>query len=266
LSRLIPLMAFYGNLSTMINVKGKSPKHSPQAGIRCDDCPIQNVCFPKELSHEELKDISAASVKHRIVHQGEFLCHAGERFSSIYVVHSGFFKSIKRFYNGYEQIIGFQMNGDVIGLDGIASNSFSSDVIALETSEVCLIDYSTIESDTTVKKLHRHFDKVFSREIIRLQNMTLLLGGMNANQKIAAFLINLSKRFEKLSYSPSEFYLRMTRVELASYLGLTNATISRTFTQFKNHGLIKTSGRKIIINDYEKLLSIILDNSLTQSF
>ncbi|MDE3207535.1 MAG: helix-turn-helix domain-containing protein, partial [Pseudomonadota bacterium] len=158
--------------------------------------------------------------------------------------------------------IGFQMNSDVIGMDGMASNLHSTDVVALETSEVCLIDPASIDSVPTLKKLHRHFDQVFSREIIRLQNMALLLGGMNAHQKMAAFLINLSKRFERLNYSRNEFYLRMTRVELASYLGLTNATISRTLTVFKTMGLIKTNGRKIVISDYEKLLSIILDTHL----
>jgi len=190
--------------------------------------------------------------------RGQSLYRAGDPFRSLYAIRSGFFKSNLLKENGCEQVIGFYMAGEVIGMDGIGSGSHASSAIALEDGDVCELPYSHVERIGLDKPgFESRFHRILSREIVRNQGMMLLLGSMRAEQRLAAFLLNLSQRFTVLGYSPSELDLSMTREDIGSYLGMTLETVSRLFSRFQHDGLIDVRHRHIRIFDLVALETLM---------
>ena len=216
--------------------------------VACSACNLRELCLPVGLSDEELSSIDDIIGTRRTVRRGESLFHAGEAFTALYAVRTGFFKTVVSAADGREQVTGFQMAGELIGLDGISTDHHSCDAIALEDSQVCMIPYSQLETlSREVTLLQHQFHKIMSREIVRDHGVMLLLGSMRAEERLAAFLLNLSQRFKARGYSPAEFNLRMSRDEIGSYLGLKLETVSRAFSRFQEDGLLSVHQRKIRI-------------------
>jgi CRP/FNR family transcriptional regulator len=188
------------------------------------------------------------------VRRGESLYRTGDRFTSLYAVRNGFFKSLALIENGRDQVTGFSMTGELLGIDGIGPERHTCNAIALEDSEVCAIPFARLqELAHEIPSLQRHFYKMMSREITREHRVMLQLGSMNAEERLAIFLLDLSQRFAARGYSPSEFNLRMTRGEIGSYLGLKLETVSRTFSKFQEEGLIGVKYKFIRILDSASL-------------
>jgi CRP/FNR family transcriptional regulator, anaerobic regulatory protein len=184
------------------------------------------------------------------VRRGESLYRAGDRFTSLYAVRNGFFKSTAVLENGRDQMTGFSMTGEVLGMDGIGPERHTCNTIALEDSDVRAIPFARLQALAhEIPSLQRHFHRMMSSEIVREQGVMLLLGSMNAEERVAMFLLNLSQRFATHGYSPSEFNLRMTREEIGSYLSLKLETVSRTFSKFQEGGLIGVQQKFIRILD-----------------
>jgi CRP/FNR family transcriptional regulator len=214
----------------------------------CSNCNLQEICLPLGLSHAEVEKLDEMVSARRRLKRGEHLYRAGEAFSSIYAVRSGFFKTDVLLEDGREQVTGFQMAGELLGLDGISTETHSCNSVALEDSEVCTIPFSHLEGlSREIQTLQHHFHKVMSREIVRDHGVMMLLGTMRAEERLAAFLLNLSQRFTARGYSPAEFYLRMTREEIGSYLGLKLETVSRAFSRFQEEGLIAVQQKHVRI-------------------
>lgn len=186
----------------------------------------------------------------RVPH-GETLYRTGDRFTSLYAVRDGFFKSTVQLEDGRrDQVTGFSMPGEVLGMDGIATECHTCNTIALEDSEVCAISFVRLQLLAhEVPNLQRQFHKLMSSEIVRENGVMLLLGRMNAEERLAMFLLNLSQRFAARGCSPTEFDMRMTREEVSAYLGLKMETVSRLFSQFQQEGLIVAQRRFIRILD-----------------
>jgi CRP/FNR family transcriptional regulator len=155
---------------------------------------------------------------------------------------------------GLEQVTGFPMPGDVLGFDAISTGVFQCDAIALQDSEVCVVPFERLETlsrqfDGLQHQLHR----VLSREIVRDNGQMLLLGKMRAEQRVATFLLNLSKQFAQRGFSSREFVLRMTREEIGNYLGLKLETVSRAFSRLQADGVIAVDQKQLRIEDLERL-------------
>ena len=166
------------------------------------------------------------------------------------------FRSTTR--DGRDQVTGFYMAGEIIGMDGIGGERHTCTLMALEDSEVCVMPFSRIEDlSREIEPLQRHFHKIMSREIVRDQGVMLLLGSMRAEERLAAFLLNLSQRFLRRGFSASEFVLRMTREEIGSYLGMKLETVSRLFSRFHEEQLIEVRQKHVRIRDIEGLRSLI---------
>ncbi len=194
----------------------------------------------------------------RRIKRGENLYRAGSRFEAIYAIRSGFFKTDVLLEDGRDQVTGFQMAGELLGLDGIYTENHTCNSIALEDSEICSIPYGRLENiSREIPTLQHHFHKVMSREIVRDHGVMMLLGTMRAEERLAAFLLNLSQRFNARGFSSSEFYLRMTREEIGSYLGLKLETVSRAFSRFQDEGMITVQQKHIRILDIEKLRNLV---------
>jgi len=194
----------------------------------------------------------------RPIKRGEHLFRLGEPFDSVYAARSGFFKTKLLLEDGREQVTGFHMAGELMGMDGIGTERHTCDAVALEDSEVCVIPFERLEVlSREMEALQRHFHKVMSREIVREHGVMLLLGSMRAEERLAAFLLNLSQRLSTRGYSPSEFILRMTREEIGSYLGLKLETVSRVFSKFQEEGSIAVQQKNIRILDPKGLRETI---------
>jgi CRP/FNR family transcriptional regulator len=227
------------------------PLHLDTCRIVCSNCNLREICLPVGLSKNELDYIDKCMVaSRRKVARGELLYRAGDRFDSVFAVWTGFFKTCLSSRDGRDQVTGFQMGGELIGLDGISNRRHEVDAVALENSQVCVIPFDDLESlSVQVPSLQSQFHRIMSREIVRNQGVMLLLGSMYAEERLAAFLLNLTHRLQARGFSASSVLLRMTREEIGSYLGLSLETISRTFSKFQADGLLFVRNRQIRITD-----------------
>ncbi|HEU0204016.1 MAG TPA: fumarate/nitrate reduction transcriptional regulator Fnr [Burkholderiaceae bacterium] len=226
--------------------------------IACSTCNLRELCLPLGLGLQEIEKLEGLVATRKKIKRGESLFRAGDRFDALFAVRLGFLKSTVISNDGREQVTGFHMAGEIVGLDGISSESHSCDTVALEDAEVCVIPYERLEEvATAVPVLRNHFHKVMSREIVREHGVMLLLGSMHAEERLAAFLLNLSQRFEARGYSRTEFVMRMTRAEIGSFLGLKLETVSRVLSRFAQEGVIEINQKHVRIVDTEGLRKIV---------
>ena len=170
---------------------------------------------------------------------------------------AGFFKTLITAPDGREQVTGFQMAGEILGMDGIVNTQHTCDAIALEDAEVCVMPYDNMESiSRDFPSLQNHIHRVMSRELVRDQGMMMMLGSMRAEERLAAFLVNLTQRLTARGFSASEMVLRMTREEIGSYLGMKLETVSRTFSKFVDEALIEVKQRHIKIVNMDGLRTL----------
>lgn len=225
--------------------------HTPTCSVVCSSCNLREICLPLGLTREELArvDDSMVTARHKVP-RGEKLFQVGDRFESVFAVWTGFFKTCVAHKDGREQVTGFQMGGELIGLDGIGTRRHVSDAVALEDSQVCVIPYGTLEAlALEINSLQQQFHRIMSLEIVRNHGVMLLLGSMHAEERLAAFLLNLTHRLQARGFSSSSLVLRMSREEIGSYLGLKLETVSRTFSKFQADGLLFVRHRQIEVTD-----------------
>jgi CRP/FNR family transcriptional regulator len=211
-------------------------------------------------ANDALADLSALgniAFRRQRLRRGETLFRAGDAFSAIYAIRSGFFKTSNPDGSGREQVMGFFMCGELMGLEGIGTARHSNTALALEDSEVVILAFAPLEKMCLANGLlQRQLHAVLSREMTRHHGVMMLLGSMNADARLATFLVNLSMRFLRRGYSPSDFYLRMTREEIGSYIGLKIETVSRAFTKFQDDGLLDVQQKHVRIKDPEGLRDV----------
>ena len=227
--------------------------------VTCSSCNLRELCLPGNVCMDDLRRVENIVYARRRVKRGESLFKPGDEFSAVYAVRSGFFKTSLIDDEGREQVTGFFMGGELLGMDGVGSGRYDGHAIALEDSEVCVMPFALIEQmSREVPALQRRLHAVLAREIVRDHGVMMLLGSMRAEERLAAFLLNLSRRFVRRGYSSSYFHLRMTREELGSHLGLKLETVSRLFSQFQAEGLIEVNQKHVRILDIaglERLLA-----------
>lgn len=224
----------------------------------CSQCNLRELCLPFGLSDPEICRLDDLIGARRKVKRQQQLYRASDAFEAIYAIRSGSFKTNVLLEDGREQVTGFQMTGEILGLDGISSEVHSCNATALEDSEVCVIPFARLEElSREVEALQHQFHKVMSREIVRDHGVMMLLGSMRAEERLAAFLLNMSKRFMARGYSPAEFHLRMTRDEIGSYLGLKLETVSRAFSRFQDEGLVSVQQKHIRIMSIDGLKELL---------
>ena len=216
----------------------------------CSSCNLRELCMPVGLTRAQIESLDDLVYARKTVRRGDSLFRSGDPFRSLYAVRSGFFKTRILSGDGRDQITGFQMAGEMLGIDGIGSDRHACDAVALEDSELCVIPFAKMEEfSRRFEPLQHHFHKMMSREIVREQGVMLLLGSMRAEEKFAAFVLDLSQRFAARGYSATEFVLRMTRAEIGSLLGLKLETVSRLFSRFRAARLIVVRGKRVRILD-----------------
>lgn len=232
--------------------------HPHTLKVSCSNCSLRELCLPVGLNREEMSQLDAVIKQSRRLKRGEYLFRSGEGFKSLYAVRTGFFKSCVSSQDGREQVTGFHMSGELIGMDGIAANVHGCDAVALEDSEVCELPFARMQTlSRDIPTLQHHFYRLMSREIVRDQNVMLLLGNMKAEERIAAFLLNLSQRLATRGFAANDFILRMSREEIGSFLGLKLETVSRTLSKFQQQGWLAVDHKHIQLLQPQALKELI---------
>lgn len=223
----------------------------------CAGCSMHQLCLPMGLDDVDIVRLDQVIGRRRRVLRDERLYQMDEPFKNLYAIRFGHFKTSQVNPSGEQQITGFQMGGELLGMDAISADRHHCDAVALEDSEVCEIPFSRLEElFGHIPTLLRHFHRIMSQEITREQNVMLLLGNMRAEQRFAVFLVNLSARYAARGYSPTSFQLRMSREDIGNYLGLTIESISRLLARFKKQGWLKVERREVVLLDPVALKAI----------
>ena len=235
-----------------------APASAAHCRAACAQCGVRKLCLPHNLPHAELGRLVGLVYAHLKVRRGEYLCRAGDPLGAIYAIRSGFFKSECIFEDGRCQIMGFHIPGEMAGIDGIESGRYTCNAVALEDAEVCVIPLLRLqEALPEMHALQHVFHQILGREIARRHGTMVLLGAMHADQRLAAFLLNLSQRFGSRGRTASSFELPMTRGDIGSFLGLKLETVSRSFTRLKDSALLAAEQRRIRLLDTAGLRQIV---------
>lgn len=241
-------------MQAAIRIQSTPAPAATPVSTHCSTCHLRELCLPCGMAGTDLQRLDGLQFGRRRVKAGQALYQAGDKFQSIYAVRSGTFVSNLTLLDGRDQATGFPMAGEVMGLDGLAHGSHPGSATALEDAEVCAIPYASLNDLAAGNPaLQNALSRLMSREIVREHSLMLLLGSMNAEQRLAAFLLNLSQRMKARGYSATEFHLRMSRAEIGSYLGLKLETVSRTFSALQQQRLVTVDKRHIRIDDLEGL-------------
>jgi len=227
----------------------------------CGTCTLGHVCLPVGMPSHEVEKLDSL-VKDRIrIPKGESLFRQGDKLDSLFGLRAGSIKTVLEDANGQGQISGFFLPGEIIGLDGLLDNAHGSSAIAMEDSEVCVIRLDTIDQIShQVPSLQHQIRRILSNEIARSHQVLLALGSMRSEQRLAAFLLNISQRMAALGYSSTEFVMRMSREEIGNHLGLTLETVSRLFSRFAKEGFIRIAQRNVQLLDIHALEQLVGKN------
>jgi CRP/FNR family transcriptional regulator len=228
----------------------------------CAACAMRNGCVSSGLSDADLPKFEDYAYAKRRIKAGQYLFRSGDQSGSLYVVRSGFVMTTMATNDGREQVTGFQMLGEVIGVDMIGGGVHASDAMALEDTDVCELSLNSLESlSKAVPALQRRLYQMIGEQFHRERESMLLLGSLRAEERLATFLINLGHRYKARGFSASRFVLRMSRGAIGSYLGLRLETVSRVFSKFQAEGLLRVDGRYVEILD-PKALKLVIGRSV----
>jgi CRP/FNR family transcriptional regulator, anaerobic regulatory protein len=223
----------------------------------CAGCARRALCLPAGLNDTELLQLHDIVTNRRRIKRGEILWETGDPLHALYAVRLGFLKSFIITGDGQVQVTGFQMSGEIVGMDAIGTGRHNSTVVALEDTEVCALPFAELDRlMDRLPTLQRGFLQIMSREIVRDQENMALLGTMRAEQRLASFLLRLSSLYQRRGYSATEFVLRMTREELGNYLGLKLETVSRLLSKLQQEGLIQVENKSVKLLDLDALKAL----------
>ena len=240
----------------MVKLSGPSLKliHVKPA---CEECRVRELCLPTQLDKEAVGLVDDLVRRREPLNKGDYLYRTGDKFRGIYAIQYGALKTYGITMDGREQITGFHMAGEVVGLDAIDGNVHPCNAVALEKTEVCQLPFDELQNlSRNVHGLLHNLSRIMSREILREEHVLLMLGGTSAEQRIARFLLNLHKRMLERNPNTDQFRLCMSRQDISNYLGLALETVSRQFTQFQERGLLDIRNRNIRILRTEQLQEI----------
>jgi len=223
----------------------------------CKNCSLSELCLPRGLNDDEMKSLDNLVEKRKPYQAGDYLFQSGHTFKKLYAIKSGSVKVVLPSEDGEQQIIGFFMPGELLGLDAMGKSKHVCSAIALETTSVCSLPFEQMTDIChEIKSLSKQFLSLISSEIGNEHQMLLTLGKKKAEARLATFLINLSQRYSRRGLASNEFNLTMSRHDISNYLGLAVETISRLFTRLQEDKILTVNRRLVKIDDLDKLNSL----------
>ena len=237
-----------------------------QLKVSCANCTLRELCIPQGMSDDKLILVDKIIERKKPVHKNDYLFRAGDTNRSLYAVLSGSVKTLVDNPNGEEQIVGFHLPGELLGMDGFSGDSHTCSAVALETSSVCEFPLERLDEVChEVPSIQYAMRRIMGKEVTKDHAMLLLHGRMSAEEKLASFLISLSKRMAQRHWKPTEFNLTMPRQDIANYLGLAVETVSRLFAHLQDEKIIEVDRRRVNISDMDRLQSIIGDSDAVKA-
>ena len=226
--------------------------------VSCQNCTLTDLCLPHGMEQEDLEKLDDIVERNVPYHRGEHLFRPGQKSHALFAVRSGALKSYCITEDGEEQVLGFILPGELTGMDGLAGGHYASASVALETTSVCELPYDQLNSlCSQLPGMHDQIMHIVGKEITTDQQMLMLLGKRNAEERLASFLLSLSTRYKKRGLSASEFYLTMSRQDIGNYLGLVIETVSRLFARFQDEEILTVDKKLITILKPEALSSMV---------
>ncbi len=225
-----------------------------RAQVACSRCALAELCLPRGLTADEVERFEQIVHRSRPIQPGDHLFRAGDEFITVASVRTGCFKSYIIDHEGQEQVLGFHLPGEIIGLDAIHSQKHMANVVALDTSAVCALTFETVSGMARqMPELQAEMFRMMSHRISELEATS---GDLSADERIAMFLISLSERFSRRGYSDKEFILAMSRRDIASYLRLATETVSRVLARLQKAEIVRVDRKQIRILDMDKMQDI----------
>lgn len=223
--------------------------------VACSQCGLGNLCLPRGLNIQDLEEFESIVSKSKPMQQGEYLFRAGDAFDKVMAVRAGCFKSYLIDNDGEEQVLGFFLPGEIVGLDAIHGKRHIANVVALDTSAVCALSFESVsEMARRMPELQGEMFRVMSERIGELETTS---SDLTAEQRMGLFLLSLSDRFARRGYSPREFTLAMSRRDIASYLRLATETVSRVLARFQQREMIAVDRKNVRIEDMGALRALV---------
>lgn len=240
------------NSSNVVRLPEAASRPGAAEGSPCAACPIRGFAVCSALEDWELDRLNAIRMPCEVPH-GATLFDEGAVADYVYNLTAGCMKLYKLLPDGRRQITGFVFPGDFLGLAHDTEYVYAAE--AVSDASLCKFKRSHLSG------LFEEFPRLESRllsmsrdELVEAHNQMLLLGRKTAQERIASFLLMLSRRAEELRVAVNPVDVPMSRNDIGDYLGLTTETVSRTLTRLKNSGfIVLNSDRKIDIADRETL-------------
>lgn len=234
--------------------------------VSCKQCNLRELCFSHGMNEEELLSMDSVVEQPKPLHKNDYLYHDGDKTVAIYAVRSGCVKTMTESANGDEQIVGFHLPGELLGMDGFADGVHACNALALETSSICELPIDKLEKICNeLPSLQRQMRRIMGKEVNSDHKLLLLLGKMSAEERLASFLLSLSSRMQERHWKANEFNLSMPRQDIANYLGMAVETVSRLFATFQNEKIIQVDRRHITILAIDRLKAIVGDGDASSS-
>ena len=233
--------------------------NSPSKSIKtqCSTCSLSSLCLPIALDNQDLDTLDKIIKRGRPIQKGELLFKQGDNFHAVYAIRTGAIKGYTVAASGEEQITGFHLASELIGLSGYSDEVYPLSAKALETTTVCELPMDKLETlCDQIPGLRKQIMRNMGAEIRQDQQMMLQLSKKSADERLAYFLLELSSRFERRGFSAKSFRLSMSRVDISNFLGLAVETVSRIFTRLQKNGLIATEGKEVTIVDMPALTAM----------
>lgn len=220
----------------------------------CAQCSLQQLCLPAGISGQELVQLDDIVRRKRPVERGERLFRPGDAMEAVYVARDGAFKTVSIDEDGEEQVIGFHLPGELIGLDALGSGEHRCEAVALTTANVCEVPFDQLAAVAAqLPSLQQQLLRVIGQSVGRDQDHMGMLVRRQANERIALFLHGLGERLRNIGQSSTQIKLPMSREDIARFLGLALETVSRGFTRLQEDGVISVIGRRVEILDGSEL-------------
>jgi len=223
----------------------------------CESCGIRALCLPVSLDNDALVLMGDLVKRHAPLKKGDYLFRTGDKFKSLFAIQYGSMKSYGLTMDGKEQVTGFHLTGEVLGMDAIDEDVHHCNAVALEKTEICELPFAALETlQNDVPNLQHDLNRIMSREIRRDHHMLLMLGSTTVEQRMARFLLNLYERLQKRGAKDNRLDLSMTRQDIGNYLGVAFETVSRQLAHMQDEGILEINNRNIHLLDVERLESI----------
>lgn len=239
-----------------VSVLRPLPKHICEP-VTCNNCGIYQLCLPLGLDQADMSLLDSVIKRKEVYKRGQVLFRPGERLDYVYAIRSGSVKTYVCTGDGRVQITGFHIAGELLGLSALAFRQYSSEASALETISVCKVEISRLdELAKKIPSIQYQMLRIMSGQIRQDEELMLLLGKRSAEERLAEYLIGLSRRFASRNYSGTQFRLSMSRLDIGNYLGLAEETVIRVLRRFQESGLITADRRYVCLNDIKRLSAV----------